>query len=402
MAREVAAQLSAFIRRELAVRDTTGETCNEWFKRYHDKAERGEVGRKNKGRPQVTVDDRRARYRRWIAPHIGHLPIKSVGPDDLRKVVKSLDEQIRARLRSYDTDPEWKGRGRRPGLAPKSGLHIWNECTNAFRESVRSKHDDLRVRKDNPAADVEGPTGGEKREQAALYPSELLALLSCEGIPRRRQLAYAIAAYTGMRQGELRNLMADCVDLAQGCIYVRSQRQKGQVRTTKTAAGRRIIPIPDELRPLLESLVEGAVEGRPLVRLPPAEDCAEKVRDDLVKAGCDREDLFADDAHRQHFTFHGLRHSAITHWAVAGRSIDWIMSAAGHESHETMRGYLDRAAMVRAGFGTPHPPLPERVLSIGPLGPIKDRADEKLSDSIYFQRPQRELNPCYRRERPVS
>ena len=30
----------------------SGETCAEWWNRYHDAAERGEVGRENKGRPR--------------------------------------------------------------------------------------------------------------------------------------------------------------------------------------------------------------------------------------------------------------------------------------------------------------------------------------------------------------
>src|SRR5690348_770312 len=33
-----------------------GETVSEWWKRYHEAAEAGTVGRKNRGLPQVTVE----------------------------------------------------------------------------------------------------------------------------------------------------------------------------------------------------------------------------------------------------------------------------------------------------------------------------------------------------------
>ncbi len=62
------------------------------------------------------------------------------------------------------------------------------------------------------------------------------------------------------------------------------------------------------------------------------------------------------------FTFHGLRHTAITHWAVAGRDAKWLLLVAGHSDEAMTMRYLDKAAVVRGQFGTPHPVLPPELV----------------------------------------
>jgi hypothetical protein len=126
------------------------------------------------------------------------------------------------------------------------------------------------------------------------------------------------------------------------------------------------IPIEPNLRPLLELLVEICPDGKPLLRVPPPEDCAELVRKDLIAAGCDREELYADDAERAPFVFHGLRHTCLTHWAVAGgkkAEAAWLTAAAGHTNLGQSMQYIDAAAVLRGRFGDPHPPLPESLIA---------------------------------------
>jgi hypothetical protein len=82
-------------------------------------------------------------------------------------------------------------------------------------------------------------------------------------------------------------------------------------------------------------------------------------------------------------------------------SVQWL-AAAGHTDLETTQGYVDQGMLIRGSFGQPHPPLPSKLLT--------DAADPELwrnyqksdANSLKLLRPQRELNPCYRRERPVS
>jgi len=181
---------------------------------------------------------------------------------------------------------------------------------------------------------------------------------------------------------------------------IAAEAGKGLART-KTRAGRRQVPIEPALMPLLRLLVKDAPAGAPLLRVPPPEDCAELVRKDLLAAGCDREELFADGGERHHFTFHGLRHTALTHWAVAERPLQWLLVAAGHTNFDVTQRYIDAAVMLKGTFGQPHPPLPPSLLedAESELWRNYQKDEGKLLISL---RPQRELNPCYRRERPMS
>jgi hypothetical protein len=61
------------------------------------------------------------------------------------------------------------------------------------------------------------------------------------------------------------------------------------------------------------------------------------------------------------FTSHGLRHTAITHWAVGGKSQLFLLTVAGHLDVTMTKKYLGKAASVSAEFGQPHPSLPASV-----------------------------------------
>lgn len=107
----------------------------------------------------------------------------------------------------------------------------------------------------NPAIGMLPPTTGENREQAALFPAEVLRLLSEPSISSARRRTYFAALYTGLRCGELAGITAAEVDLEHDIITVRG---------TKTKAAKRQIPVEPALRPLLEGLIaarptEGAV-----------------------------------------------------------------------------------------------------------------------------------------------
>jgi integrase len=422
-------KVSRRMRDGAAVDAATSETVSEWFDRYYQAAERGAVGRKNRGKPQASVDDRRSMFRNWIEPTIGTKPMTSIANADLRAVVRKLDEQVLLRIRFYSEAEESSEatprKGRKPGLSGKTAGNVWSEITNGFGEATNSKLDELRVLERNPAEGVMGPTTTEDREQAALYPAEIVTLLSCADILRERRRVYFVALYTGMRRSELERLTAADVDMVHGLITVRGK---------KTNAAKRQIPIEPALAPLLSRLVKARKAG-PLLVVPRADGkggASDVTKKDLERAKIDREALLLDDAEHMPFTFHGMRHTAITHWAVAGRDPKWLLIVAGHTDEEMTRRYLDKAAVVRNAFGAPHPMLPQDVVDDLLVG-LETTADEievpseaapEFWQSIGFLadgdkskagnpsglpavltslwRPQRESNPRYRRERPMS
>jgi integrase len=359
---ERAPELAALIRRSVSASD--GLTVAEWWKLYLDAAAAGKVGKKSRGRPQMTVPERRARFANHIEPFIGAKPMATIKSDELRPIVTALDEHMRTRGRFYAGEiGRTEKRNTKPGLSAKTAANLWGEVTSAFGEACSSKLDELRVRDDDPTKRVQGPNHGDDREQAALYPNEIRALLEHPDVPLYRKRLYALAAYTGLRVSELRGLRVHDVDDEHAMIVVRRQQRDANEATTtrkKTRAAKRSVPIMPVLAPLLEVLIKDAVDGA-LVKVPPTEDCAELVRKDLLTAGVTREELHADDDERQHFTFHGLRHTCITHWAVAGFPMQWIQAAAGHTDWQTTQGYLDAALLLRGSFGEPHAPIPVGV-----------------------------------------
>ncbi len=109
--------------------------------------------------------------------------------------------------------------------------------------------------------------------------------------------------------------------------------------------------------------------------VPDHEDRAILLRQHLKAAGVQRAELFTDDAHRKHITFHDLRATGITWAAVRGDDPLRIKQRAGHRSFSTTEGYIREAENLREGFGTVFPlPPPDlqgeggvlaRVLAFG-------------------------------------
>lgn len=348
------------------------ETCTDWFGRYYDYAETGEVGKKNQGKPQVSARDRRDRFRVWLEDEIGDLQMTEVGAAHLRGVVKKLDDQIRARIRFYEEGEgaekiERGGKLRKPGLSSKSASHVWSEVTSGFKEAVSSKIDDLRILTVNPALGVQPPIHTKPREQESLFPSEVVQLLSCEAIPLKRRWLYAVAIYTACRRSELERATVEDIDF---------EHERITVRGTKIDAALREVPIEPAVLPLLKKIVREVQTG-PLLEVPSGQGTngtADLMKADLERAKLTRAALYRDDAHMMPFTFHGLRHTAITHWAMAGKRQLFLLTVAGHMDVTMTKKYLGKAASVSAKFGTPHPPLPAAILGGADVIPLRPPA----------------------------
>ena len=271
----------------------------------------------------------------------------------------SLDTKIAAGSR------EREGRTYRFGW--KRAWNAWALFTSACKAASRSKNKDLRVRKDNPCLGVEPPDGGSTKQKQWLYPSELLALVSCEDVPLRWRQLYALAVYLYVRPNELRALQRKDVELDTGLVNVTKAWNftKDEPKPyPKTAEGVRYVPIETALRPLLESLCEGLEpDDWVIASMPPAEDWAEKLRDHLKRAGVERSSLFEDSPTVKHITFYDCRASGITWRTLRGDDARVIQRAAGHRKYATTEGYVREASVFRGRVGDPFPSLPRSIVT---------------------------------------
>ncbi len=145
-----------------------GESVTTWWNRYHDAAGAGIVGRRNAGKPQVTIKSRRARFRDHVAPHIGTTPMNAVTREQVHAIVRHLNALIRERIAFFDR-PVIERVGRKPGMMSKNAHHVWSELRSGFREACTLGEDGtLLVRDDDPTDKVTPPITVPDREQAAL------------------------------------------------------------------------------------------------------------------------------------------------------------------------------------------------------------------------------------------
>jgi len=292
-----------------------------------------------------TASESERMYRRHVAPVIAtHVRVWT--GDDFRRLSRTLDEKVRTGELSW-----------------KSALNVWGVATKMATDAASSKLDEIRCRSDDPSHRVEGPDRGVRKVKQYLYPSELLTLVASERVPIRWRRLFALAVYSYARSGELEALERSDVDLEHATVHVHRSvdrvRNKGKVKSTKSAVARRI-PIEPELVPPMRVLV--AETQNRIFKMPSVGVLSSKLKHYLAQAGVQRSELFTSDATRKAITFHDLRATGITWCAVRGDDPLKIMQRAGHASFETTRGYIREAENLRSSFGSVFPALPKSLL----------------------------------------
>lgn len=313
------------------------ETVAQWMKRWLDHRE---------ARGLTSVKGDRGRLTKHVLPCLGAKPMGKVSRTDLEALVSTLDTKIR------DGETAWK-----------SATNVWGLVTKMFDDAAHSKSLDLRVRADDPTEGVRGPDRGAKKAKVYLYPSEVLAVLTCERVPSRWRRLFALSVYLYLRAGELRSLTWGDVDLEHGTVHVHRgfDRMRSKAKATKGNAARRF-PVEPELLPLLRALHTESGGVGAVVKMPHMQILAVRLRKYLEWAGVTRADLFASDATRKHMTFHDLRATGITWMAIRGDEPLRIKQRAGHTDFATTEGYIREAEQLTEGFGAVFPALPAGVI----------------------------------------
>lgn len=188
-------------------------------------------------------------------------------------------------------------------------------------------------------------------------------------IEARFRLLVLLAAWSGLRYGELAGLSRQRIDPLHGVIHVREQLVQTAdgrrfLAPPKTTAGVRSVAIPPHLWPDVEAHLGTFVDGSPTALLFAGPKGAPLDRSNFRRIWHQA----LRDAGVPSYRFHDLRHLAATLAAVSGATTRELMARMGHSSpraamiYQHATGDRDRAiadAMSRLVEPTPLPPATE-------------------------------------------
>ena len=262
-----------------AGRTTVGDLGREWFDGLvHVKAQ-----------TKIVYD---GALRNQIIPEFGHMPVSAVTTPMIRTWVASLTKRYK----------------------PPTVRRAFRVLSSILDLAVVS-----RMITANPATPVKGlPRVGRRKNVYLTYPQVEAA---AEHAGRYRLPVY-LAAYCGLRWGEIAALEVEDLDLA-GHIRVRhTLTQAGELSSPKNGQ-ERSVGFPAFLRPMLAEAVLEA-DGRlfPGMQMPRRD--FGWFRDMKVAAGLP-----------EALTFHDLKHSAVSFAVQAGASIKLLQEMVGHASAAT-------------------------------------------------------------------
>ena len=226
----------------------------------------------------------------------------------------------------------------RDGLSPSTVNGTLNCLARVFRQAVKSG--DLQA---SPMASVERPRASAPVATPTLELDDVERLANeCDKIGHKYNDYpwgdyVRLAAFLGLRAGELTALTVGDVDLARGVVTVRQANSAGTIQTTKSKRVRQV-PITGHLVPLLRKWTTGRPKEAPLLIGPLGghfnhsnfRDAVDWVR-------------LVDRLGWPGFRFHDLRATAIVLWIKAGIPLATVREMAGHASLTTTDRYARMA-----------------------------------------------------------
>ena len=235
-----------------------------------------------------------------LTPHIGHLSVDQITPI----VIRELDGKLVARRLKASSRSQVQ-------CLIRSTLRHAKEA--GFLESLPEF-----PRLPKPGVTI----------QHALTSEDVTRILLATPAPHR--LALEIAAYTGLRAGEVRGLKWGDVDLERGIIVVRRSRSYG-IEAAPKSGHERAVPIHPRLRSLLsnsakrpkQAYVTGPSGGEPW---------GQNAVRHAFQSACKRIGL-------EGFRLHDLRHAFVTELFRSGASAPVVQKLAGHQHLTTTQRY---------------------------------------------------------------
>lgn len=258
-------------------------TYSEWFSLYLSLYKR-----RIKPKTRESYD----RLQGLLAPILGALDLASVSADHIQGALLWVEDQAGSRQSQL-------------------AYTLLNGC---FSRAVRSGH----IQR-NPVDAIDKPTHHAAKGRA----------IKGEDWNRLRpvildDVAFALAALSGLRRGELLALRREDIDFASGFIRVRRQlvRIKGQLieQTPKSESGVRDVPIDADLLPILRTVCRLLHPKARLINAAP----------ETINHRWKRVQL--EEGIEQPYRLHDLRHTYATRLVAAGARLAVVQYALGHSS----------------------------------------------------------------------
>ena len=225
------------------------------------------------------------------------------------------------------------------GLSPKTVTNHLNLLHSIFSHSIKRGWVAT-----NPVAAVDRPRAVERDPEIRfLAPDEVDALIEAapdDELGATDRALYVLAAFTGLRQGELVALRWRDVDAQAGLLRVRRSYTRGRFGTPKSRRSSRAVPMATRVVKELEQHFcrtefphdDDLVLCHPATGAPyDASRMRKRFYAALNRAGVRR------------VRFHDLRHTFGTRMAAAGAPLRAIQEWMGHADYQTTLVYADYA-----------------------------------------------------------
>jgi integrase len=256
-----------------------------------------------------------ARYdqvvRNYLLPEFGNLPITDLSRETTRRYFASLTRE-----------------GKAPGTVRK---------VHTVLSAIMAEALELDLISANPCQGMKGLPPNSHQEPVFLNASQVATL--AEAHPERYRLLIYMAAYTGLRAGELAGLRRKDVDLLRGVVQVRQALKQqdppvfGETKTGKS----RTVTLPRFLRAMLNDHLTGSHPGG---------QSADALVFTAPEGGVHRHGLFMRRVFRpavvgalpaaySKLRFHDLRHTAASMLIAQGAHPKQIQDRLGHASITT-------------------------------------------------------------------
>ena len=255
--------------------------------------------------------------RHQIVPRLGNLPMRKLSAVHIEAAEADLQQHgyVKGRRKAGQ------------GLTAQTVLHVHRTLSQALAHAVKTG-----VLFRNPAEQVKPPRPA-GREIAILSKAEVATVLKEAGW---LYLPVLVAVTTGMRRGELLGLRWSDIDLKAARLTVNQSLERLNGRTVfkspKTRTSRRTITLPALTVEALAKHRAAQAEERLRLGLGKGElvfghPDGSPVDPDNLSRGFDR---LVRRTGVKRITFHGLRHTHISHQLMDGVHIKVVSERAGH------------------------------------------------------------------------